>query len=163
VGQSNREFNAPKDFAFDNEGNLYVCDTNNHRIQVFVIIDNQPCSATSTSNSGSSFSICFFFKNIYSLIAHLETTSHIRTTSPVPATTVITPLLVTTIVKTSSSATTAVITLPPATTTTVITSPPATTIVIKSHAVSSHWNCYYTGTLTMATLTIVLWIIPTLV
>jgi hypothetical protein len=44
------QFNTPSDLAFDSEGNLYVCDSWNHRIQMFSIIDNESCSSTSTGN-----------------------------------------------------------------------------------------------------------------
>jgi hypothetical protein len=42
------QFNTPSDVAFDSKGNLYVCDSWNHRIQKFSIIDNQPCAPIST-------------------------------------------------------------------------------------------------------------------
>jgi hypothetical protein len=41
----------PVDLAFDNKGNLYVCDAQLHRVQMFTLIDNRPCSPTSTGSS----------------------------------------------------------------------------------------------------------------
>ncbi|MFQ5946834.1 MAG: 6-bladed beta-propeller, partial [Anaerolineae bacterium] len=35
LGQSEGEFNQPRDLDFDTEGNLYIADSLNHRIQVF--------------------------------------------------------------------------------------------------------------------------------
>ncbi|CAF1277137.1 unnamed protein product [Rotaria sp. Silwood1] len=47
-GNATNQFNTPTDLTFDSAGNLYVCDNWNHRIQLFSIIDNKPCSPTST-------------------------------------------------------------------------------------------------------------------
>ncbi|CAM4802267.1 unnamed protein product [Rotaria magnacalcarata] len=48
LGDAENQFNTPNDLTFDSEGNLYVSDTWNHRIQRFHIIDNHPCTPTST-------------------------------------------------------------------------------------------------------------------
>ncbi|CAF1385416.1 unnamed protein product [Rotaria sordida] len=45
------QFNTPNDLTFDSEGNLYVCDNWNHRVQMFHIIDNRPCTPTSTDQT----------------------------------------------------------------------------------------------------------------
>ncbi|CAM4759793.1 unnamed protein product [Rotaria magnacalcarata] len=50
LGDAENQFNTPNDLTFDSEGNLYVSDTWNHRIQRFHIIDNHPCTPTSTGN-----------------------------------------------------------------------------------------------------------------
>ncbi|UJR24876.1 hypothetical protein I4U23_006245 [Adineta vaga] len=44
-GNSSHQLNVPNDITFDMDGNLYVSDFNNHRIQVFRLIDNQSCSS----------------------------------------------------------------------------------------------------------------------
>jgi hypothetical protein len=54
-GSESDQFDWPNDLAFDNEGNLYVSDQNNHRIQMFAITDNHACSPASTNK------ISFFF------------------------------------------------------------------------------------------------------
>jgi hypothetical protein len=53
-GNAANQLERPNALAFDNDGNLYVCDCWNNRIQMFKIIDNDPCSATSTGSP------CFF-------------------------------------------------------------------------------------------------------
>ncbi|CAF4016462.1 unnamed protein product [Adineta steineri] len=50
MGNATYQFNTPTDLTFDSEGNLYVCDNWNHRIQKFLLIENKPCSPTSTGN-----------------------------------------------------------------------------------------------------------------
>ncbi|CAM4824083.1 unnamed protein product [Rotaria magnacalcarata] len=42
-GDANNQLSSPNALAFDNLGNLYVCDGNNHRIQMFQLIGNQTC------------------------------------------------------------------------------------------------------------------------
>ncbi|CAF4136643.1 unnamed protein product [Rotaria sp. Silwood2] len=49
-GNANNQLSLPNSLTFDNLGNLYVCDGNNHRIQMFLLIDNQACP-TSRSHS----------------------------------------------------------------------------------------------------------------
>ncbi|CAF3798982.1 unnamed protein product [Rotaria sp. Silwood1] len=44
----NDQLSAPRDLAFDKHGHLYVSDVGNIRVQMFALIDNQPCSSTST-------------------------------------------------------------------------------------------------------------------
>jgi hypothetical protein len=52
----------PTDLAFDNDGNLYVCDSKYHHVQMFKLIDNRPCSTMSTGSSDFLISIeCFSF------------------------------------------------------------------------------------------------------
>ncbi|CAF1144804.1 unnamed protein product [Adineta steineri] len=50
-GRGNRtdQLNHPTDLAFDDEGNLYVCDSYNNRVQMFQLIDNQLCSKGNNS------------------------------------------------------------------------------------------------------------------
>jgi hypothetical protein len=48
TGSESDQFNYPNDIAFDNQGNLYMNDQNNNRIQIFALIDNRPCSSAST-------------------------------------------------------------------------------------------------------------------
>ncbi len=43
------QFNKPTDFAFDSEGNLYVCDYFNNRVLMFGI-DNRSCTPPSSGN-----------------------------------------------------------------------------------------------------------------
>ena len=43
AGNANNQLKRPTALAFDNLGNLYVCDSKNHRIQMFTLIDNQTC------------------------------------------------------------------------------------------------------------------------
>ncbi|CAF1402946.1 unnamed protein product [Rotaria sordida] len=50
-GNAMNQFNTPNDLTFDSEGNLYVCDNWNHRVQMFHIIDNRPCTPTSTDQT----------------------------------------------------------------------------------------------------------------
>ncbi|CAF1642637.1 unnamed protein product, partial [Rotaria sordida] len=50
-GNATNQFNTPNDLTFDSEGNLYVCDNWNHRVQMFHIIDNRPCTPTSTADT----------------------------------------------------------------------------------------------------------------
>ncbi|UJR22994.1 hypothetical protein I4U23_026021 [Adineta vaga] len=53
-GSGKNQFYHPTDLDFDKDGNLYVCEAWNHRIQFFALIDNQPCSGPSTSTVSSS-------------------------------------------------------------------------------------------------------------
>jgi hypothetical protein len=46
MGNNTSTLNFPVDLAFDNEGNLYVCDYLNITIKRFSIINNDPCPAT---------------------------------------------------------------------------------------------------------------------
>jgi hypothetical protein len=55
------QLGSPTDLAFDNEGNLYVCDTKYHHVQKFTLIDNRPCSEMSLGSSDFLISIEFFF------------------------------------------------------------------------------------------------------
>jgi sugar lactone lactonase YvrE len=63
------ELNNPTDLAFDNEGNLYVCDSGFHRVQMFALIDNRPCSAIATGSSD-----CFLLAEYFSLSMEGTTT-----------------------------------------------------------------------------------------
>ena len=42
-GAAADQLNSPSDIAFDEEGNIYIADTNNHRVQKF-LIDNSSCN-----------------------------------------------------------------------------------------------------------------------
>ncbi|UJR16434.1 hypothetical protein I4U23_003336 [Adineta vaga] len=42
-GNANNQLKRPTALTFDKLGNLYVCDSKNHRIQLFALIDNQAC------------------------------------------------------------------------------------------------------------------------
>jgi len=55
------QLGSPTDLAFDNEGNLYVCDTKYHHVQKFTLINNRPCSEMSLGSSDFLISIEFFF------------------------------------------------------------------------------------------------------
>ncbi|CAF1075166.1 unnamed protein product [Rotaria sp. Silwood1] len=44
----NTQMMIPVALTFDSEGNLFVTDINNHRVQKFALIDNTTCSSTST-------------------------------------------------------------------------------------------------------------------
>ncbi len=65
-GAANNQFHHPTDLAFDSDGNLYVSDAWNHRVQFFALIDNQPCQALSTttvpSSSGNPINLDFFHR-----------------------------------------------------------------------------------------------------
>ncbi|CAF3435248.1 unnamed protein product [Rotaria sp. Silwood1] len=50
-GNASNQFFHPTDLAFDNQGNLYVSEGWNHRVQFFALIDNRPCYVPSTGNS----------------------------------------------------------------------------------------------------------------
>ncbi|CAF1025405.1 unnamed protein product [Rotaria sordida] len=50
-GNKSNQFHHPTDLAFDSDGNLYVSDAWNHRVQFFALIDNRPCQAPSTASS----------------------------------------------------------------------------------------------------------------
>jgi hypothetical protein len=47
-GDESNQFHHPTDLAFDSQGNLYVSDAWNHRVQFFAMINNDPCQETST-------------------------------------------------------------------------------------------------------------------
>ncbi|CAF1182794.1 unnamed protein product [Adineta steineri] len=44
AGSKSNQLKQPTSLVFDKLGNLYVCDSKNHRIQMYALIDNQPCS-----------------------------------------------------------------------------------------------------------------------
>ncbi|CAF3752171.1 unnamed protein product [Adineta steineri] len=45
IGSANNELNGPRDVKFDSQGNLYITDQANHRIQKFLIqLPTSPCS-----------------------------------------------------------------------------------------------------------------------
>lgn len=48
---SDGQLHSPTDMAFDNKGNLYVCDQEYHHVQMYTLIDNHPCSEMTTSKS----------------------------------------------------------------------------------------------------------------
>ena len=45
-GNESTQLSAPNSITLDSDGNLYVCDANNHRIQMFVLIENKVCPPT---------------------------------------------------------------------------------------------------------------------
>ncbi|CAF1184234.1 unnamed protein product [Adineta ricciae] len=53
TGDKLTQFDQPDDIAFDNDGNLYVCDRFNERVMMFSIIDNQSCFPSSTNRLNS--------------------------------------------------------------------------------------------------------------
>ncbi|CAF1154893.1 unnamed protein product [Adineta steineri] len=55
-GSESTQFHHPTDLDFDSEGNLYVSDAWNHRVQLFTLIDNEPCAESSTSSTTSTLS-----------------------------------------------------------------------------------------------------------
>jgi hypothetical protein len=58
----------PQSLAFDIDGNLYVSDASNHRVQMFMLIENPPCSSVSSGNLNSCLFIRFvFFNKIFSI------------------------------------------------------------------------------------------------
>ncbi|CAF0971364.1 unnamed protein product [Adineta steineri] len=50
-GKASNQLHDPFDLSFDNNGNLFVSDSNNHRVQFFNLIDNRPCHAPSPSTT----------------------------------------------------------------------------------------------------------------
>ena len=44
AGNATNQLSKPSDLAFDSRGNLYVMDMENNRVQMFELINNQPCS-----------------------------------------------------------------------------------------------------------------------
>ncbi|MBI5034961.1 MAG: SMP-30/gluconolactonase/LRE family protein [Chloroflexi bacterium] len=53
-GTANNRFNNPRGIAFDPAGNIYVSDTNNHRIQVFTSAGVYTATIGITASAGSS-------------------------------------------------------------------------------------------------------------
>jgi DNA-binding beta-propeller fold protein YncE len=60
-GSDNSHFNNPRALVFDSAGRLYVSDYNNHRIQVFDIIDGAPVYNATIGHSGVSGSADGYF------------------------------------------------------------------------------------------------------
>ncbi|CAF3951761.1 unnamed protein product [Rotaria sordida] len=54
-GNADNQLSVPNSLTFDNLGNLYVCDGKNHRVQMFLLIDNQTCPTSPTSHSHALF------------------------------------------------------------------------------------------------------------
>ncbi|CAF1439778.1 unnamed protein product [Rotaria sordida] len=52
-GDKLNQLDQPVDLAFDNDGNLYVCDRSNDRVLKFRIIHNEPCLPLPTTSTGS--------------------------------------------------------------------------------------------------------------
>lgn len=50
TGNSNDQLKQPADLKFDLEGNLYVSDLQNHRVQRFQLLQNEPCRSPSSSS-----------------------------------------------------------------------------------------------------------------
>ena len=54
-GTDNDQFNGPRDVAFDSNGNIYVADTNNHRVQIYDSNHNYLSTIGITGVSGSDY------------------------------------------------------------------------------------------------------------
>ncbi|CAF3927261.1 unnamed protein product [Rotaria sp. Silwood2] len=54
-GNASTQLKNPVALAFDSEGNLFVTDRYNHRVQKFALIDNTTCSSTSTGTLNKLF------------------------------------------------------------------------------------------------------------
>ena len=48
-GDGADQLRYPTDLAFDRDGNLYVCDSTNNRIQRFELLESSPCKSASAS------------------------------------------------------------------------------------------------------------------
>jgi sugar lactone lactonase YvrE len=73
MGDLSNQLNNPQSLAFDNDGHLYVSDSFNNRIQMFNLIENQPCSPASSGIFNSYLSIKFSLPIIFYLfIANLS-------------------------------------------------------------------------------------------
>jgi hypothetical protein len=128
----------PTDLAIDQEGYLVVCDSWNHRVQVFELDDPEPCPETTTGSM-------HFLSRIYLFLNSILVLTVIKTTT----TTITVTITAATPTMTMTVATEA------ATLTTTITATTSTITVTKSNAVSSHWNRdYRTGVI----IAIVVWI-----
>ena len=71
MGQGNDtdQLSKPADLAFDLQGNLYVMDMENHRVQMFALIDNEPCSPQSTGTKILRHLLSTPFFHSFSLLA----------------------------------------------------------------------------------------------
>jgi hypothetical protein len=50
AGTNATQLNGPRDLKFDSQGNLYVSDQSNHRIQKYMIqLPTSPCPASESS------------------------------------------------------------------------------------------------------------------
>ena len=67
-GDASDQFYHPTDLDFDSQGNLYVSEGWNHRVQFFALIDNHPCTEPSTSTGNLPV---FFFSSSYSIFFHM--------------------------------------------------------------------------------------------
>lgn len=58
-GNNSTQLSSPNAIAFDDLGNLYVSDRNNHRIQLFLLMENETCPPT-PSHAISNRSVAIF-------------------------------------------------------------------------------------------------------
>ncbi len=63
LGDASNQLNGPTSFAFDNDGNLYVSDSVNHRIQKLILLGNSPCSPTSSGTLNTPLSSSVILEN----------------------------------------------------------------------------------------------------
>lgn len=50
-GVGSDQLDQPTDFVFDKNGNLYISDSKNNRIQFYRLLENNVCSSSSSSKS----------------------------------------------------------------------------------------------------------------
>jgi hypothetical protein len=62
-GSAANEFKVPRDLKFDRDGNLYVVDRDNHRVQKFLIQQSSCASSKSNGPSHSFSSSSSFFSD----------------------------------------------------------------------------------------------------
>jgi hypothetical protein len=149
----------PTDLAIDQEGYLVVCDSWNHRVQVFELDDPEPCPETTTGST-------HFLSRIYLFLNSILVLTVIKTTTTITVTiTAATPTMTITVATEAATLTTTITAATLTTTITAatgtetatmtITATTSTITVTKSNAVSSHWNRDYRTSVIIA---IVVWI-----
>jgi hypothetical protein len=140
----------PTDLAIDQEGYLVVCDSWNHRVQVFELDDPEPCPETTTGST-------HFLSRIYLFLNSILVLTVIQTTTTITVTiTAATPTMTITVATEAATLTTTITAATGTETATMtITATTSTITVTKSNAVSSHWNRDYRTSVIIA---IVVWI-----
>ncbi|UJR29431.1 hypothetical protein I4U23_010643 [Adineta vaga] len=69
--QSN-QLKGPTGMAFDSDGNLYISDSLNHRIQKYVLLNNSPCSSTSAATGNlNDYHFIYLFFISYSILFYI--------------------------------------------------------------------------------------------